>query len=739
MESEINKLEGEWYELPFANATYLPQIAAIYESLAETHSPNDILILKRIPTALDALEQTIQKQTDLTNRPRVESLPRYAARIVEIHDPTIELLSYEQRIELLARVIERVDWEEIVETCQSSPQTYAWPQHKTRGQLTAFLKTASRQENFRRDLGQLLLDATRQGGFEECRSDDDRPMHILLGVFEKVNDQFRELLDDRGYVERRRLVPRASQALTHDETRAAIEAEFEAVLVMEFEECSPTDRDLLGLLTANADLAVVGTPHASVQRTKTESQSLDDVVAEHDLTPRAVPDYGADSADVTPAPHRAIPDFLGTGSTDRDEGRAYYLDGETFDEQLSNVANEIEFLVEQNGWEYRDFAVVVNRLGSRLADARRQLRVANVPTRAVGMPALRDDPVVTECYAFVQYLLDREELAEQWLDARVDNFSPDLVEACNSGGIRPSIDKWIVNSSLKERIADRESQLDAKAQFENLDRIRDLAQFVDETDLVADGWQSFRDVFDQALRFDAGYAHELEVTPTTEGVTVTDVRGVKYDSFECVFLLDVIESEYPGRHHSTNLFPTPWLESMTAYPSVTQPTEERLLDTFPEAAETDGVLADTFDAYHRFRERRKLALGTRAATERLYLCSYETTGGGLGKTHNDSRYLELLRDHPAVEIDEIPTDNDDGARPLLTRKNVSERVFGEPWSELERILQAAYTGDEVDLEDSEEVFGAIRSLLEDSDMDPVFAEAIRTQFSLARGEVVASD
>lgn len=740
-------LHGDWYELPFTDYERLSTIAAIYGRLLEEHAPDDVLVLKRIPSALDALERAIRDECAIATRPRVESLPMYASRVVEIHDPDLDRLGYEQRIELLERVVARTDWESVVDGLSMDDRTYDWPQHEAPAQLVDFLETASRQESFGRDLGQLLLDVALQGGYRHRPSETTDPQHVLMAVVREVGRRFREAVDRAGYVERRRLIPTATETLLEDgTTRRAVQESFEAVLVVEFEECTPLDRRFLAALSSDADLAVVGGPHASIQRTKTESRSLDRVVAEHDLTPQSPPategrePSGPGPDGSTEPPHAGIPRFLATGETTDGESFAHYLEGEDADDAVSRVANEVEYLRERRGWEYGDFAVVLDGSGERLTRARHLLRVNDVPTRRVGMPSLREDPVVTELHALVQYVLNRDELAEEWLEARTGRDAAELVDTCVSRSVPTSLEKWIVNAELKERIVTGNSSLDAKEQFRNLERVASMATFVDETDLAGDDWSSFESVLDQALTFDAGYARELEVRPHEEGVTVTDVRGVKYDSFECVFLLDVIESRYPGDRTLTTLFPKPWLETMPTFPAVTRPTERRITETYPGVEGMDAVLTDPFDAYHRLRSRRKLALGARAATERLYFCSYEGTEGRLGRTHNDSRFLELLRDRDSTAIQTVSAPGDDGdgeSRPLLTRHTIARRLLGEPWGELERVLRAAHTGEEVDLEDSEAVFGAIRSVLEDPDVDPVFAEAIRTQFDLARGTVIA--
>ncbi|PSP74774.1 hypothetical protein BRC86_04615 [Halobacteriales archaeon QS_3_64_16] len=166
---------------------------------------------------------------------------------------------------------------------------------------------------------------------------------------------------------------------------------------------------------------------------KTEPGTLEDLREDRGIDfetgePRALEDAIDTPRSVT-GPGRTA-SFLATDTEPTDTVSAVHLHGSTFRDQISAVANEIEYRRHDGDSDYSDFAVVVNSLGDRLSEACRHLRAAGLPTQTVGAPALAEDPAVTELYALVQFLLNRDEDARSWLTARVEDFSPEFAEAC---------------------------------------------------------------------------------------------------------------------------------------------------------------------------------------------------------------------------------------------------------------------------------------------------------------------
>lgn len=734
--STDNPPTGKFYALDFSPSPLADQFATAFQELLEDHDSRDILVLKRIPCNLDALADHIQDTLGLMVRPNVQSLPQHASHVVEINDPDIDRLAYEQRIELLADVIESTDWETLIDEATTRFDDVRWPDNYERSDVIEFFQTASDQDSFGRDVGQVLLGATRQGGFTP--PDDDAERHILIAALACLNDRFHDRLDAHGLVERANIVPRATDALQDDTTYDHVASGFEAILALEFEEYTANDRRYLAQLAADTDLIAIGERNASIQRVKTEPGEMDDlrddcVINFDPGDPATLNDTGEIHRSDTDSGQ--IASFLATDTDPADTVSAAHLHESTFRDQISAVANEIEYLRHDTDAEYSDFAVVVNSLGDRLSEARRHLRAAGLPTQTVGAPALAEDPAVTELYALVQFLLNRDTDAESWLTARVDGFSSDLVEACNTGSLETLLNRWIVNTDLKERVATDESHIEIQEQFQNIERVTDLAQFIDQTTLLDSDLPTFKHVLERAIRFDAAYTHTIETAPRMHGVGVTDIQGVKHEAYNTVFLLNVVDQEYPGRERLTSLFPKPWLTEMPGYPAITEVAEETIGATY--GTFTGDRSTSAFDTFYHHRERRKLALGARAATDNLYFCTYDSQDNGLGRAYNPSRYLYQLKEKDQITVDDLSMESDD--RPIRTREKVAEYILNQPWDELEGIVNAAHTGETAEIEETEEVFGVIQSLLSEDDVDPVFADAVASQFALARGEVVHGD
>ncbi|ADB62073.1 hypothetical protein Htur_3208 [Haloterrigena turkmenica DSM 5511] len=721
-------------------------IAGEYAALAAEYGPRNVLVLKRHPAGLERLTAALAAvgATDGTPQsPRVESLPEHASKVLEALDPTLDRLEYEERIELISLVIDGASRE-----------------------VPAYLERAADHESFARDVGQLLLEATRQRlRLADVESEDP---HDALAFLYAMNDRFHAELEDRDYVERADVIPRTVDALeaNTDDLRTRIGESIDAVLAIEFEEYRRLDRRYLAALTVDADLVCLGERHASVERTRVESGSIEDHVGdgleievlESDEN-RREPEPGTG----TP-PHRAVTRVLAMGETPRSNGHTEHDDARrirtrTAREQVRSVATEIQALRDRNGWSYDDVAVAVPRI-ERVPETRTQLREAGIPTATIGTPSLAEDPAVNELYAFVTLQCARERdsndridaalagdrgppdrdaddpetVAVERLRARVDDFSPELLADCAGASVSQSLERWLRRTDLKGRIARDEDWIDAREGYAGVRRVLEIARFVEETDLVGPDWRGLRRMLRRTIQYDAPYVHAVETQPPTGGVTVCAVDDLKYDSREAVFLLDLIDDTYPGEQFLTQLFPTAWLREMDCYPAVTDPDVEDVTATFA-TVDADGV-GDPFETYHAQRSRRRLALGSRAARSRLYCCSYERGAGGLRRTYDESRYLQELEATPELELRAVDADTDAA---IHGESNALEALLAQPRGELERILREASTGGEADLGATEELFEEIAVVLAEGDVDDELAEAVRSQFEFAAGEVVRDD
>ncbi|MFA9502332.1 hypothetical protein ACERIM_06050 [Natrinema sp. H-ect1] len=738
---------------PAPSDALLAAAADEYAALAADHGPRNVLVLKRHPAGLASLTEALAdaplERADGPRSPRVESLPEHASKTIEAYDPTLDRLEYEERIELISLVIDGAS--------RSVPD---------------YLERAADHEGFSRDVGQFLLEATRQR-IRLANLDDP---HDCLAFLYAMNDRFHDELADRGYVERADVVPRAVDLLEADADglRSRVTAAFDAVLAVEFEEYRRLDRRYLAALSADADLVCLGERHASVERTRVEPGGVADIATEAGLEVESLepPRPNADGP-----PHRAITRFLATGespirSVEPDDsngptaadatdatpaGRARRLRTETTREQTRAVATEIQSLRDRHGWPFDEFAVAVPRI-ERVPETRRRLREAGVPTATIGTPSLAEDPAVNELYAVVTCQCERERDGDALeradadpvdpdrdrsdslttsldrLRARVPAFSADLLAETAGSSVRRSLERWIRRTDLKGRIAREEAWVDAREGYEGVRRVLEIAAFVEETDLVGPDWQGLRRMLRRTIQYDAPYVHSVETRPPTGGVTVCAVGDLKYDSRRAVFLLDLTDETYPGEQFLTQLFPGAWLRSMPSYPAVTDPSVDAIADTFA-TVDADGV-GDRFETYHAQRSRRRLALGARAAEHALYLCSYERGSGGLRRTHDESRYLQLIDATPGLALESV--DATAGAA-VHGETDAVEALLSQPRGELERLLREASTGGEADLGETETLFEEIAVVLDDGDIDPELAEAVRSQFEFAAGEVVRNE
>lgn len=761
MASPPPRLEGTCKLLPepVPSDALVERIATEYAALADEYGPRNVLVLKRHPAGLESLTEAlagVDATTGSPRSPRVESLPEHASKVLEEYDPTLDRLEYEERIELISLVIDGAS--------RSVPD---------------YLARAAEHESFARDVGQLLLEATRQ----RRRLDDveDADPHDCLAFLYAMNDRFHAELESRGYVERADVIPRTVDLLESDADglRTRVGDSIDAVLAVEFEEYRRLDRRYLATLTRDAELVCLGERHASVERTRIEPGRIEDHVGDglavevlEGPTPLERSD-GDGTRERERPPHRAITRFLATGespaqmgsdvavSDDGDgptRGRARRLRAQTAREQVRRVATEIQALRDRHGWSFDEFAVAVPRI-ERVPETRTRLREAGVPTATIGTPSLADDPVVNELYAFVTLQCERErdgdrleaaiavahddggrdrndpyDVSLERLRARVDDFSPALLESCAGSSVSRSLERWIHRTDLKGRIAREEDWVDAREEYASVQRVLEIARFVEETDLVGPDWQGLRRMLRRTIQYDAPYVHAVETQPPTGGVTVCAVGDLKYDSREAVFLLDLIDDNYPGEQFLTQLFPTAWLREMTTYPAVTDPSVADIAETF-DTVDADAV-GDPFETYHAQRSRRRLALGSRAARTCCYWCSYERGAGGLRRTYDDSRYLQLIDATPGLELTAVDAD---ATAAIHGETNALEALLAQPHGELERILREASTGGEADLRTTEELFEEIAVVLAEGDIDDDLADAVRSQFEFAAGEVVRDD
>lgn len=717
-----SSIDGRLLVSPFSTRSLADRAAEPYRRLLDRgHAVEDVLILQRFPGGTEEFATGLAEAASIDRRPNVRSVLEHATSLQAHHSPDRSVLSEYERFELLRTVIESWEWDE------------------------PYFRAAASRDGFGRDVGRTLLVAS-WGGFGDTDRDDDRHA-ALIEELRELADRFEAVLEERSAISQPQLVARGVEALRDPSVRSFVEAEFDAVLVVDFEEFGRLERAYLGELARNAELLCLGERDASVQRIWNEAGSVEV------LGRRAGVSIDPDRADGSD--RGSIAAYLATGDPARlpeSSGvSAYRIDAERFEAQLERVANEIERLREADGYRYDDVAVLLKDSTQPIHEARSVLRRAGVETASATVGGLSDDPAVRELHALVR-LLESIEEADRSIDsvddrpagrrddepadvlaARVGTIDSETIATVDAQpGMRRTLERWALETDLKSRIA-REEPIDARTSFGNVAEVFEIAAFFDGADFLPPGYRSFRETLDRAISHVAPDQYATDLSVEENGVLVDAVRTLKHDSRPIVFLLDVVEGVYPPiQQQLTALFPTDWVAQMSGYPGVTTPTPETVESSFSAIGDAE---ADPYGTYYDGIARRQLAVGARAADDRLYFCTAARGTSGMGRRRHPSRYLELLADRPEVEIEAL--EDRDGV--VHTPTAAAETIVRQPRGALERIERAASLGDDADVRPIREEFEAIAGVLAAQDVDPRFVDAVKTQVDLVNGEIGLED
>jgi hypothetical protein len=456
--------------------------------------------------------------------------------------------------------------------------------------------------------------------------------------------EFHDWLDEHDHMERGQLIATAMKALEGKHRDEVIDAE--AVLAIEFEEFQPLDRRYLATLADELELVCIAETDASVRRTRIEPGIVSDHVSFSSSAERA---EAQDEPTTRPSATAA---YLAHGSVHEDPGTGTVsvLAAETADEQFKTVADEIERLQERKGWAYDDFAVALKQNGSAVTETIRTLERTGIPTESATVTGFGDDPAIRELLRVVRYLTatgdDRETVLSE--NSVLDK---DILASVNTmDGLAAPLRRWATDSNMKARIAEETSPLDARAQFGNVNRAFSMAEFVEDTAFIDTTWESFATMLERTHEY-APQRNQTSATDLDGGVRVDHLQALKNGSFRAVFLLNVVDENYPGDPSLTRLFPHERVAKMSDYPGVTGIDDEDVEATFS----TDSTASSRpFRRYHAEHARRQLAVGAAAATDRLYFCLYNHKDTALDERVQPSRFLtDAYRKLPWVtEIDD---------------------------------------------------------------------------------------
>lgn len=689
--SNIRRIDGTVYKLPFLGGDPAERIGSLYADLVSEYEASEVLVLKRFPTGIETFTDRLAAVTDGVERPRVRSVNRHAKSLLDsISDPPTQM-SDTERGELAYRFLLQRDWE------------------------SAYLQQASKHERFQTDLPRLTKVVSWRG--EPIQS--SRPVLDEIGTHQEA---FQAWLDDLGYLERGAVIPTVIDALSTGRIGSGA-LDFSAILVIEFEEFAAIDRVYLDQLATDAEggLHCVAETDSSIQRVWNESGTVPETVTKTD-----VDTFAGETISTRP---EAVANLFATGETvsDPDDGAVAVVHEPTFRDQVRKVADEIERLREANGWSYDEFAIGFKDANEPVSETVRVLQQAGIPTASASVSGFADDPSVRELRTVVEHFAggeaESQPLGVEGVD--LDSSLVDMVTT-EEDSLEQALRRYALETNLKERIAADHGPLEAKAQFGHVQDVFALADFLDGLSVVEATWSELGTALDRAVENATAEVQTAEVDVREDGVLVDAVRVMKNASWKAVFMLNLVEGTYPSEPNLTGLFPTTEVASMEDFPGVTDVTASDVRETFSTA---DGPIQDPFRRYYQELTRRQLAVGSRAATERLYFGLFSEESGELNRQLQPSRYLiEAVEQFPWITgLDHEEIYGQSGAITFaLSRADHA----------LAGIRGAGVRGETIDLNEVERDFAGIQELITASgNRGKKLRDAIRARVDFAAGEV----
>ena len=361
--SSHRRFNGTLVTAPFGSENVERTARDEYRTLLDDHDSEDILVITGAPTSTDTFRDILSEELPGAATPYVTSLVVHATDVLNQTDDRV-ILSDALRRELLHRFLRDYDWE------------------------TEYLQQAAGKPSFIED-----IDAVMDTISWQTVTPDETPE--LRDITTALN-AFHEWLAEHDHMERGQLISEALDVLTGDADEDVVD--FDAVLAVEFEEFFALDRAYLDALTGNCDLVCIAEENASVRRTWVETGPVTDYVSFSESR------RGATETQSTRPAATAAYFAEETVPADPETGSVSVLATDSSDEQLAEIANEIEALVEQPSWDYDDIAVATKQSGSTVTDAIEALQRAGISAESTTVTGFGDDPAIRELLAVVRYL-----------------------------------------------------------------------------------------------------------------------------------------------------------------------------------------------------------------------------------------------------------------------------------------------------------------------------------------------
>ena len=674
--------DGELVTAPFGTRNVEAAARDIYTDYLDKYDSEEVLVITGAPTSTDTVREALGEELSGAATPYVTSLVVHATDVLNETDDRV-ILSDALRRELLHRFLADYEWE------------------------TEYLRRASEQPSFIDDVDQVMDTLS----WQTIMPDETPELQEISAAL----DAFHEWLTEHDHMERGQLISEARDVLTGDDRDDVVD--FEAVLAVEFEDFFPLDRAYLDALTADCEVVCVAEENASVRRTWVETGPVTDYVSFTESRRG-----GSGTPSTRPAATAAY--FADERvETDPESGAVSILAAESSDEQLAAVANEIETLVGQSDWQYSGIAVATKASGEGVTDVIEAFERTGIPTGSTTVTGFGDDPAIRELLAVVRHLAADDGDGRPGHGVGVDSTRVDRMR--DMGSIEDAVRWWATDAGLKQRVAERATPLDARSQFGNVRRAFRMAEFLEATEFIDASWAAFAEMLERAHEY-APQQNQTSATNLDGGVRVEHLQAIKNESFRAVFLVNLVDGEYPGDAFLTRLFPTERVASIPDYPGVTELDATEVDATFPT---TSTASSRPFAQYHTEHARRRLAVGAGAATDQLYCCLYEFEDTALEEGAQASRFL-------TAAYEELPwvTDADN---PHITSEQAAEKyLLSRVDDALAEVRRANSQDVTVSLDDVEAELGEIKELLDQSgSRGDELRQALRARVEFANGEV----
>ncbi|WP_049912971.1 hypothetical protein [Halococcus thailandensis] len=682
---ETDSFDGLLVTTPFGTNELHTAVTDQYCRLLDSYNPEEILTVAASPTSMATFREMLDDEVPGAAVPRVTSLVVQATDVVNQTDERA-ILSDAIRRELVHRFLQDRDWE------------------------SEYFQQAAEQPTFHADIARLM----ETMGWQNGSFDTTPELAEVAGIVE----EFHDWLDKHDHMERGQLISTAMTTLMETE-RGNETIDAEAVLAVEFEEFQPLDRGYLATLANELELVCIAETDASVRRTRIEPGTVTDHVSFS-----TIQSGGRDEPATRPSATAA---YLARRSVheDPEAGDVSVLAAETADEQLEKVADEIEQLQEREGWTYDDVAVALKQSGPAVTGTIRALEQTGIPTASATVTGFGDDPAIRELLRVVRYLAASSDARQSLLSDGAVLDETILASVETMDGLSAPLRRWATDSSMKARIAEETPPLDARAQFGNVKRVFSMAEFVEDTDFLDTTWESFATMLERAHEY-APQQNQTRATDLDGGVRVDHLQALKNGSFRAVFVLNVVDENYPGDPSLTRLFPHERVAKMPDYPGVTAVKNGDVEATFPTRSTASSR---PFRRYHAEHARRQLAVGAAAATDRLYFCLYKHEDTALDERVQPSRFLtDAYRQLPWV------TEADDSV--IKSERAAEEYLLSRVDRELADVRRTNSQDVTVSLDEFEADLVEIQRLLDASgERGGHLRRALRTRTEFADGRI----